>query len=61
MTESNQRVRITVLLDDETLKTLRDYSYQENGTTNVSKAIMSMVKRNEESKEYSRKNVREKA
>lgn len=61
MTESNQRVRITVLLDDETLKTLRDYSYQENGTTNVSKAIMSMVKKNEKSKEYSGENVREKA
>ena len=60
MAESNQRVRITVLLDDETLKTLRDYSYHESGTTNVSKAIMSMVKKHEESKEYSRENVREK-
>jgi len=61
MTESNQRVRITVLLDDKTLKTLRDYSYHENGTTNVSRAIMSMVKGHEESKKYSGENVREKA
>ena len=44
MNEQNSRVRITVLLDDKTLKDLRDYMYQKNGTTNVSKAIMSMVK-----------------
>ena len=45
--EKNERVRITVLLDDKTLKALRDYMYSENGTTNVSKAIMSMVKEHE--------------
>ncbi len=44
MAESNSRVRITVLLDDETLKAIRDYGYATSGTTNVSKAIMSMVK-----------------
>jgi len=60
MTESNKRVRITVLLDDKTLKALRDYNYLIDGTTNVSKAIMSMVKENETSKKHSRENVREK-
>lgn len=44
MEKENSRVRITVLLDDETLKTLRDYGYNTCGKTNVSKAIMSMVK-----------------
>lgn len=48
--EENRRVRITVLLDDKTLKDLRDYSYRETGTTNVSKAIMSMVKKQNEHK-----------
>lgn len=47
--QKNERVRITVLLDDKTLKYLREYMYAENGTTNVSQAIMSMVK------EYDRK------
>jgi|688.fasta_scaffold1796898_2 hypothetical protein len=42
--EENSRVRITVLLDDKTLNALREYMYSKNGTTNVSKAIMSMVK-----------------
>jgi hypothetical protein len=42
--EENSRVRITVLLDDKTLNALRTFMYEKNGTTNVSKAIMSMVK-----------------
>ena len=44
MTESNKRVRITVLLDDATLKSIRDYGYETLGVTNVSKSIMAMVK-----------------
>ena len=47
MAESNNRVRITVLLDDETLKAIRDYGYANSGSTNVSRAIMSMVKEHE--------------
>ena len=46
MEKENSRVRITVLLDDETLRELRDYGYRENGKTNVSKAIMLMVRNN---------------
>lgn len=53
MADSNERVRITVLLDDETLRKIRDYGYQKFGSTNVSKAIMSMVK------EYDRDRKRE--
>ena len=48
MEEKNSRVRITVLLDDKTLKYLRDYCYETNGTTNVSKAVMLMVKEHEQ-------------
>ena len=51
--EKNERVRITVLLDDKTLAYLRDYHYKIDGTTNVSKAIMSMVKEYEESRKTS--------
>ena len=43
MAESNNRVKITVLLDDETLKKIRDYGYSQFGITNVSKSIMAMV------------------
>ena len=46
MEKENSRVRITVLLDDETLRELRDYGYKETGKTNVSKAIMLMVRNN---------------
>ena len=60
MKKENSRVRITVLLDDKTLKDLRDYMYLENGTTNVSKAIMLMVKEYGKNKEESTdKDIRE--
>ena len=49
--EKNERVRITVLLDDKTLTVLRNYMYAKSGTTNVSKAIMSMVKEHEQGKQ----------
>jgi post-segregation antitoxin (ccd killing protein) len=54
--DKNRRVRITVLLDDKTLAYLRDYHYNISGTTNVSKAIMSMVKEHE-SKNISKENT----
>ena len=40
------RVRITVLLDNESLSLIREFAYIETGTTNVSQAIMTMVKNN---------------
>lgn len=43
--KENSRVKITVLLDDETLKIVREFGYQNFGSTNVSKALMSMVKK----------------
>jgi len=51
--EKNERVRITVLLDDKTLKDLRSYIYSKTGTTNVSQAIMSMVKEYDRKKQIS--------
>ena len=45
---SNKRVRITLLLSDETLSELRAFAYENLGTTNVSKAVMLMVKQNNE-------------
>ena len=42
--KENSRVKITVLLDDESLKTIREYGYENFGSTNVSKALMAMVK-----------------
>jgi|WetSurMetagenome_2_1015567.scaffolds.fasta_scaffold07627_4 hypothetical protein len=50
ISEGNKRVNITVLLDDKTLTSLRAYGFDTFGKTNVSQAIMSMVK------EYERNN-----
>ena len=55
MEKENSRVRITVLLDDETLRKLREYGYEETGKTNVSKAIMLMVNDNGKDNTQSKK------
>ena len=55
MEKENSRVRITVLLDDETLRRLREYGYEETGKTNVSKAIMLMVNNNGKDNTQSKK------
>ena len=39
-----ERVKMTLLLDSETIQLLKDYSYEQTGSTNVSKAVMSMAK-----------------
>ena len=39
-----ERVKMTLLLDSETIQLLKDYSYETTGSTNVSKAVMSMAK-----------------
>ncbi len=44
----NKRVRFTALLDDKTLSMIREFGFKKNGTTNVSKAIMLMVKEHNE-------------
>ena len=40
-----ERVKMTLLLDSETIQLLKDYSYELTGSTNVSKAVMSMAKK----------------
>jgi len=40
----SKRQRMTLLLDDKTIKALKQYSYEKLGDTNVSKAVMLMVK-----------------
>ena len=40
----NERVKMTLLLSDETIKLLKQYAYETLGETNVSKAVMSMAK-----------------
>ena len=37
------RQKMTLLLDDETIKLLKQYGYEKFGATNVSKAVMSMA------------------
>ena len=43
--KENKRQKMTLLLDDETIKLLKKYGYETLGETNVSKAVMSMVKK----------------
>ena len=42
----SKRQRMTLLLDDKTIKALKQYSFEKIGDTNVSKAVMLMVKEN---------------
>ena len=43
--KESKRQKMTLLLDDETIKLLKKYGYETLGETNVSKAVMSMVKK----------------
>ncbi len=40
----DERVKMTLLLSDETIKLLKQYGFETLGETNVSKAVMSMAK-----------------
>ena len=51
MKAQENRVKMTLLLDSETITILKQYSYEKFGSTNVSKAVMSMAKENEKSKQ----------
>ena len=44
------RVKMTLLLDSETIQLLKQYSYETIGATNVSKAVMLMAKEYEQTK-----------
>ena len=46
--KKDERVKMTLLLDSETIALLRKYSYENFGSTNVSKAVMSMAKKHYE-------------
>ena len=45
--KAQDRVKMTLLLDSETITILKKYSYEATGSTNVSKAVMSMAKEHE--------------
>ncbi len=40
----DERVKMTLLLSDETIKLIKQYGFETLGETNVSKAVMSMAK-----------------
>ena len=48
--DENKRRAATFLVDGKTLRLLREYSYEKFGTTNMSKAVMSMASEYEQSK-----------
>lgn len=35
----NKKVKMTLMLDSDTIATLKDFAYQEIGETNISKAV----------------------
>ena len=48
--KAQDRVKMTLLLDSETIRLLKEYSFEQTGSTNVSKAVMSMAKEYEKSR-----------
>lgn len=50
MKAQDNRVKMTLLLDSETIRLLKEYSFEQTGSTNVSKAVMSMAKEYEKSR-----------
>ena len=42
---NNERVKMTLLLDSKTIQILKDYSYRTTGSTNVSRAVMSIAQK----------------
>ena len=44
---NNKKVKMTLLLDSDTIDLLRDFAYQEIGETNVSKAVRLLAKQYE--------------
>ena len=55
--KAQDRVKMTLLLDSETIKLLKEYSYEKTGSTNVSKAVMSMAKEYEKSRTNSNRST----
>ena len=51
-----ERVKMTLLLTSETITLLKKYSYEQTGSTNVSKAVISMAKEYYDKKEKSESN-----
>lgn len=41
---TNDRIKMTVLLDSETIRLLKEYASEKFGSTNVSNAIRSMAR-----------------
>lgn len=56
MKAQDNRVKMTLLLDSETITLLKQYSYEQTGSTNVSKAVMAMAKQYGKQKENSGRN-----
>ena len=56
MKAQDNRVKMTLLLDSETITLLKQYSYEQTGSTNVSKAVMAMAKQYGKQKENNGRN-----
>lgn len=57
MKAQDNRVKMTLLLDGETIRLLKEYSFELTGSTNVSKAVMSMAKEYEKSRTNRSKHI----
>jgi len=56
MTKDSKRVKMTLLLDSDTIKALNEYSFIKFGKTNVSNAVRELAKeygKTKEKKEHS--------
>jgi len=48
---SNKKVKMTLMLDSDTISLLKKFAYKEFGDTNVSKAVRLLAKQNDKAEE----------
>ena len=56
MKKTQDRVKMTLLLDSETIAVLKQYGFDKFGETNVSKSVMSMAKEYGKTKQTTKSN-----
>lgn len=49
--QNNKKVKMTLMLDSDTIEVLRMFAYEELGETNVSKAVRLLAKQYEQAKQ----------
>ena len=54
--QDNKKVKMTLMLDSDTIDLLKEFAYQEIGETNVSKAVRLLAKQYAEKIQHNKDN-----